>query len=511
MAEAMGVAGLALAIPGVVSTMVTLVQAMLSRFQDAQAFDSQLAKYQKIGINLSQGLMKTQLELAARAAANPKVSEGLKIALDDCFRDLADAVVVADKQLEQSFARSTGTAGNLRRTFAGKDIALENAFQHISAQQDRFLSLATYLHIVQSGSSTFALTLQEFRLHGRKEWLPISDISICGATEEREGRLQRNASETTEEPERRLQRDIQVIVEERDYHKNQKDDVERDIISLLQLLEKTLAPDQSGIPRCLGYQQHKRDDVFELIFEVPNPSHFQSLSHAINQKQTTKPLLPRRVEICKSLCAAVLSVHRSGLVHKNLRPRAILLSSTTSEKTRVYLTDWTRVRTIQSQSSRIGEHKWHRALYQHPRRMGVHVEHSYRCAHDIYSLGVCLLEILLWVPFVAVDSELNRIMGSDLKQLIGNLARQQELAERYLQDESTMTRNGDNVRAAYLELARTTLHGINSHASEAVIKCFDFAAAEHQSYEDDSSEEVVSKIVDDLNKASLEQTGQSNN
>lgn len=42
-------------------------------------------------------------------------------------------------------------------------------------------------------------------------------------------------------------------------------------------------------------------------------------------------------------------------------------------------------------------------LYRHPTRQGEAPEEMYSMQHDIYSLGVCLLEIGLWTSFVACD------------------------------------------------------------------------------------------------------------
>jgi hypothetical protein len=39
-------------------------------------------------------------------------------------------------------------------------------------------------------------------------------------------------------------------------------------------------------------------------------------------------------------------------------------------------------------------------IYQHPDRWGADTEYRFSMLHDIYSLGVVLLEIGLWKPFV---------------------------------------------------------------------------------------------------------------
>jgi len=44
-------------------------------------------------------------------------------------------------------------------------------------------------------------------------------------------------------------------------------------------------------------------------------------------------------------------------------------------------------------------------IYQHPDHWGIKVEHKFSMLHDVYSLGVVLLEIGLWKTFVKWDSK----------------------------------------------------------------------------------------------------------
>lgn len=48
---------------------------------------------------------------------------------------------------------------------------------------------------------------------------------------------------------------------------------------------------------------------------------------------------------------------------------------------------------------------WHRNIYRHPSRQGLKVQELYVMQHDIYSLGVCLLEIGLWSSFVGQNHQ----------------------------------------------------------------------------------------------------------
>lgn len=61
------------------------------------------------------------------------------------------------------------------------------------------------------------------------------------------------------------------------------------------------------------------------------------------------------------------------------------------------------------------DQKWHRTLYQHPRRQGAFPEDRYSIEHDMYSLGVCLLEIGLWTSFV-VRTATDNVVGPVLQE-----------------------------------------------------------------------------------------------
>jgi len=53
----------------------------------------------------------------------------------------------------------------------------------------------------------------------------------------------------------------------------------------------------------------------------------------------------------------------------------------------------------------MGDENWEQNVYRHPSRQGMNPEEDYVMQHDIYSLGVCLLEIGLWQSFVAYPEE----------------------------------------------------------------------------------------------------------
>jgi hypothetical protein len=74
--------------------------------------------------------------------------------------------------------------------------------------------------------------------------------------------------------------------------------------------------------------------------------------------------------------------------------------------------DWQFARKTMEASKRETHHEWVMAMYQHPERQaspGSVAESKYNIGHDIYSLGICLLEIGLWNSFIIYDRGVPRL------------------------------------------------------------------------------------------------------
>jgi serine/threonine protein kinase len=80
----------------------------------------------------------------------------------------------------------------------------------------------------------------------------------------------------------------------------------------------------------------------------------------------------------------------------------ILLVGDDNIKT-LFLTDWSLIRPAKDLSTRVTAKNWDVSFYQHPNRRMDLVAHDYTLAYDIYSLAVCMLEILLGTPFISID------------------------------------------------------------------------------------------------------------
>jgi hypothetical protein len=206
----------------------------------------------------------------------------------------------------------------------------------------------------------------------------------------------------------------------------------RSLKDYLQKTTKGLAT--TGILRCLGWRESPN---VELIFEVPrgykNPVTMrQLLIHA--RGGTNKDILAPwdfRYRVARQIVFAIYAVNSADYVHKNLRPSSIVLFSKASssqnnqttpanptpitaqtavttnfsELSSAYLTDWRMLRQADTASHKQGtDNDWTRNFYRHPGRQGLKPQERYNTSHDVYSLGVCLLEIGLWESFIVEET-----------------------------------------------------------------------------------------------------------
>ena len=166
-------------------------------------------------------------------------------------------------------------------------------------------------------------------------------------------------------------------------------------------------PSTFGILQCQGVVRVNepntgRPTAFDFIFQVPRelsnePRGLRSyLSLHFNHTLTD------RFHIAKQLAKSISYVHTLGFVHKNVRPETIIGFQTNDSKSDLFfLVGFEKVRTVDGRTRRSRDSVWEKNLYRHPHRQGLDPEENYIMQHDIYSLGVCLLEIGLWKSFVS--------------------------------------------------------------------------------------------------------------
>ncbi|KAK2611431.1 hypothetical protein N8I77_004770 [Diaporthe amygdali] len=187
-----------------------------------------------------------------------------------------------------------------------------------------------------------------------------------------------------------------------------------------------------GLLQCKGILQEEDHKTatgdLSFVFRLPT-THTQVQS--LRQRLMSGPAgqhdsLSGRLDLARQLVNAISYVHLYDFVHKNIRPETILIIGQktpnmlgTASKSgapineggqdgapgneTAVLVGFDVLRDVDGKTLRLGDDDWERNLYRHPRRQGDTPSVDYEIRHDIYSLGVCLLEIGLWDSFVVYD------------------------------------------------------------------------------------------------------------
>lgn len=145
---------------------------------------------------------------------------------------------------------------------------------------------------------------------------------------------------------------------------------------------------------------------FQLVFRLPDHvSVLQSLRQLLLGSDEHISL-SRKLRIARELAKAVYCVHTFAFVHKNVRPESILCHEDEgASRSHAFLVGFDAFRAADGGTVMTGDMSRERNVYRHPLRQGFDPAERYRMQHDIYSLGVCLLEIGLWESFVEYNSE----------------------------------------------------------------------------------------------------------
>lgn len=171
-------------------------------------------------------------------------------------------------------------------------------------------------------------------------------------------------------------------------------------------------PDTFGLLSCKGFATERDPSgpmpkvTFTLVFRAPAGFENPRTLREVLSTAAVPDSLTDRFDIARSLATSVSYVHTFGFVHKNVRPESFICFSkpgkaplATSNQA-VYLVGFENFRREDGQTHRKGDDTVERNLYRHPSRQGSSPREDYIMQHDIYSLGVCLVEIGLWKSFI---------------------------------------------------------------------------------------------------------------
>jgi len=99
----------------------------------------------------------------------------------------------------------------------------------------------------------------------------------------------------------------------------------------------------------------------------------------------------------KLLSGSISYIHSLDIAHNNLGLDTLLhFSRQDASLGSLFLIGYENVRMADGQIFRIGDTSLEKNSYRHPNRPGFRPEEVYIMLHEIYSPGVCLLEVRLW-------------------------------------------------------------------------------------------------------------------
>lgn len=202
-----------------------------------------------------------------------------------------------------------------------------------------------------------------------------------------------------------------LSVEGKDVQEATKD--VRDIARVLAQVD----PNIFGLLKCHGVMKRYESSElsgFDVIFDVPtefaNPRSLRSFLLTPDRRCS----LDGRFRLARLLARSVSFLHTAQIVHKNISPETIvLLQSSEDGGDTPFLVGFEKFRHAEGRTYMSGDVDWQKNLYRHPKRQGIQPEEMYKMQHDIYSLGVCLLEIGLGFSFMSFEPEKVRYVASD--------------------------------------------------------------------------------------------------
>ena len=237
-----------------------------------------------------------------------------------------------------------------------------------------------------------------------------------------------------------------------------------------------------GLLSCLGVIKvtgtERNITGFDFVFSIPkslsNPRSLRSILLAPGSKTS----LNERFALAKLLARSVFFMHTSSFVHKNIRPETIVVfQDGTSKIGKPFLVGFEKFRVDTTHTHRLGDDLWERNLYRHPQRQGLRPEEDFIMQHDIYSLGVVLLEIGLQTSFVRltprpIDDKSDTAGNNESSEGISQATPTPMLKIADLLSLKNMRKKADAIKDRFIAIANEQLPcAMGQRYTDVVISC----------------------------------------
>ncbi|RGP72385.1 het-s domain-containing [Fusarium longipes] len=234
-----------------------------------------------------------------------------------------------------------------------------------------------------------------------------------------------------------------------------------------------------GTLKCRGIVRLPKKESLVFVFRLPEGYDKVQSCRQLLLSGYMPHSLTMRLKIARQLVTAVYYIHLYEFVHKSITPETILLlgqSEQTNNDLVVCLVGFQLLRHVETPTN-TSKANQKDSVYQHPSRASG-AGTTFVMQHDIYSLGVCLLEIGLWQSIVHYDSG-NPEISSNLQDL-----------------------NPEAIKEQLVFLSRSelrvTMGDIYSKVVETCLTCLDEGNTEFgdpRDFEDDFGVEVGSRYI----------------
>lgn len=492
MAEA--AVGLVLAAPPIIELLFRTWDIILEKKENNKKLENFARDLKSFGVDYSRYQLNLDIERAQVFFRNRGASTGDKTRVRQSFEGIRERLDRINILVDNVLA-NLGTLHFRKRGEAAKE--LKDELESTKSSLREFHQLVTSVRDITQSDSPFLLDDQDFLvISSKEERVEINSVTFI--TE---------ASRAIPDSQPEIQN---YIFESKPYLATQSSrSAHKDLRALSQRL--STAQPNSGILPLLGFRESPSEETHQLVFRgVPDALAVHSLQDFYTQK-IPKLSLNTRIDLCQQLAEAVLQAHTIGLVHKHIRPDNILLfelppvADGGCPRLEVYLSGWQYARHIDGEATlKLGEASWQRAIYQHPARQKQKADRAYFITDDIYSLGVCMLEILTWDPLLRVENNRATSMSLAYKKVFGELGLDANLAVSAdsALDVLWYTRVPRDVRQVLLKMAEELIPpAAGCKMAELVYDCLDdgaIAPGKDQHEVSQDRKEVAKQFVDTI-------------
>ena len=212
------------------------------------------------------------------------------------------------------------------------------------------------------------------------------------------------------------------------------------------------------VPPLNSYAKHPTERKYVYLFDFPSGTSARkpvSLHDQILSKEAEDSLsLNNRFRVAKTIARSLGAFHSDGWLHKSIRSHAVKFffpeGSSAPDTKNPYLTDFEFSRPDKMDTGNIDRPvKIDQDIYRHPDRFGPPTD-RFRKVHDVYALGVVLLEIGLWETAINLYEAF-----MEMEKGKGNMT-------------------GKRIQKEFLKLANERLgHLMGSSYKDAVVTCLD--------------------------------------